>query len=733
MNYQQSTASGQRARIFEVRGMCCASEVGALKREVGPRVGGEGNLAFDLLQGRMTVFADAGQASDEVVLEAVRRAGLEARRWEEAGATSEKEGFWKRHGRAVMTAASAGFLIAAFVTHVLITGSVLAALRGEGVGGDDQVPVAAAVLYALSIAAGVWFVLPKAWNALRALRPDMNLLMTIAVAGAVGIGEWFEAATVAMLFALSLLLESWSVGRARRAVAKLLEASPPVARLRHGEREIEVDPHAVPVGSVIIVRPGERVPLDGEVVAGESDLNQAPITGESTPVPVQPGDEVFAGSINGGGLLEIRTTQPADQTTLARIIQLVTQAQSRRSPSEQWVDRFARVYTPVVIGLAVLVAVVPPLVLSGAWEVWFYRALVLLVIACPCALVISTPVSIVAALARAARQGVLVKGGIYMEAPARIRAIAFDKTGTLTVGRPRVTQLVPLNGHSEEELLVRAAALEAGSNHPLARAIVEEAQSRRLAIPVVQSHQAIPGRGVMAELDGRTIWLGSHRLLTERKLADDERAMQLLDELSDAGSSVVAVGTDEHVCGLIALADQARLEATQALAELHRLGIRPIVMLTGDNSATARAIADELGIDEVHAELLPQDKVELVDRLVREHRQVAMVGDGINDAPALASATVGIAMGAAGSHAAIESADIALMTDDLARLPWLVRHARRTLGIIHQNIGFALGLKLLFVLLTFAGVATLWMAIAADTGASLLVIANALRLLRGRD
>lgn len=713
--------------------MCCASEVGALKREVGPRVGGEGNLAFDLLQGRMTVFADAGQASDEVVLEAVRRAGLEARRWEEAGATSEKEGFWKRHGRAVMTAASAGFLIAAFVTHVLITGSVLAALRGEGVGGDDQVPVAAAVLYALSIAAGVWFVLPKAWNALRALRPDMNLLMTIAVAGAVGIGEWFEAATVAMLFALSLLLESWSVGRARRAVAKLLEASPPVARLRHGEREIEVDPHAVPVGSVIIVRPGERVPLDGEVVAGESDLNQAPITGESTPVPVQPGDEVFAGSINGGGLLEIRTTQPADQTTLARIIQLVTQAQSRRSPSEQWVDRFARVYTPVVIGLAVLVAVVPPLVLSGAWEVWFYRALVLLVIACPCALVISTPVSIVAALARAARQGVLVKGGIYMEAPARIRAIAFDKTGTLTVGRPRVTQLVPLNGHSEEELLVRAAALEAGSNHPLARAIVEEAQSRRLAIPVVQSHQAIPGRGVMAELDGRTIWLGSHRLLTERKLADDERAMQLLDELSDAGSSVVAVGTDEHVCGLIALADQARLEAAQALAELHRLGIRPIVMLTGDNSTTARAIADELGIDEVHAELLPQDKVELVDRLVREHRQVAMVGDGINDAPALASATVGIAMGAAGSHAAIESADIALMTDDLARLPWLVRHARRTLGIIHQNIGFALGLKLLFVLLTFAGVATLWMAIAADTGASLLVIANALRLLRGRD
>lgn len=713
--------------------MCCASEVGALKREVGPRVGGEGNLAFDLLQGRMTVFADAGQASDEVVLEAVRRAGLEARRWEEAGATSEKEGFWKRHGRAVMTAASAGFLIAAFVSHVLITGSVLAALRGEGVGGDDQVPVAAAVLYALSIAAGVWFVLPKAWNALRALRPDMNLLMTIAVAGAVGIGEWFEAATVAMLFALSLLLESWSVGRARRAVAKLLEASPPVARLRHGEREIEVDPHAVPVGSVIIVRPGERVPLDGEVVAGESDLNQAPITGESTPVPVQPGDEVFAGSINGGGLLEIRTTQPADQTTLARIIQLVTQAQSRRSPSEQWVDRFARVYTPVVIGLAVLVAVVPPLVLSGAWEVWFYRALVLLVIACPCALVISTPVSIVAALARAARQGVLVKGGIYMEAPARIRAIAFDKTGTLTVGRPRVTQLVPLNGHSEEELLVRAAALEAGSNHPLARAIVEEAQSRRLAIPVVQSHQAIPGRGVMAELDGRTIWLGSHRLLTERKLADDERAMQLLDELSDAGSSVVAVGTDEHVCGLIALADQARLEAAQALAELHRLGIRPIVMLTGDNSTTARAIADELGIDEVHAELLPQDKVELVDRLVREHRQVAMVGDGINDAPALASATVGIAMGAAGSHAAIESADIALMTDDLARLPWLVRHARRTLGIIHQNIGFALGLKLLFVLLTFAGVATLWMAIAADTGASLLVIANALRLLRGRN
>jgi Cd2+/Zn2+-exporting ATPase len=562
------------------------------------------------------------------------------------------------------------------------------------------------------------------------MRPDMNLLMVVAILGATAIGDWFEASTVAFLFALSLALEAWSVGRARRAVAALMNLAPPVARLvfENGGEE-EVPPDRVPLGHHFLVRPGERIPLDGRVVRGASDVNQAPITGESVPVPKTPGQEVFAGTINGDATLTIECTKPAEETTLAHIIRLVGEAQARRAPSELWVDRFARVYTPTVMAIAFAVMVIPPLFFGGTWQEWFYRSLVLLVIACPCALVISTPVSIVAALAASARNGVLIKGGLYVEAPARLAAIAMDKTGTLTEGTPTVVEVVPLSGHDENELLERAAALEARSTHPLARAILAHAHKRGITIRPAEDCQITQGKGATGRFNGQDYWLGSHRHLEERR-QETEEVHRRLEALSAAGRTVVVVGNASHVCGFIALADTVRPEAKQTLQSLRDAGVKHIVMLTGDNRGTAEAIAREVGVDEVHADLLPADKVNAVEDLVAKYGRVAMVGDGVNDAPALGRATLGIAMGSAGSDAAIEVADIALMSDDLSKLPWLIRHSRRTLAVIRQNIGFSLAVKVLFVILTFVGYSSLWAAIAADTGASLLVIFNALRLLK---
>jgi len=558
----------------------------------------------------------------------------------------------------------------------------------------------------------------------------MNLLMTVAVACAIAINEWFEAAAVAFLFSLSLLLESWSVNRARRAVAALMDLAPPMARvLQANGSTAEIPPAQVPVGGLLVVKPGERIPLDGRVKEGESDVNQAPITGESQPVYKSPGDSVFAGTINGDGALQIESTKPSGDTTLAKIIRMVGEAQSRRGPSEQWVEKFATVYTPVVMFSASLVFLIPTFVFGLDSSTWFYRSLVLLVIACPCALVISTPVSIVAGLTAAARQGVLVKGGVYLEAPAHLMAIAFDKTGTLTAGHPQVVELVPLSGHDERELIELAAAMELHSEHPIARAVLDYAVAQGVTPANASSFQVIKGKGATAIIAGRKYWLGSHKYLEELR-QETKEIHDRLESISARGRSVVAIGNSEHVCGLIALADMTRPGVAQVLQQLRAEGIEHLVMLTGDNRPTAEAVAREVGVDEVHAELLPEDKVSAVESLVEKYQQVAMIGDGVNDAPALARATVGIAMGAAGTDAAIETADIALMSDDLTKLPWLIRHSRRTLAIIRQNIGFSLAVKALFVVLTFAGISTLWGAIAADTGASLLVIFNGLRLLK---
>lgn len=720
-----TTEKKEASQTFRIHGMDCTEEVTVLKREVGPLVGGEDRLAFDILNGRMIVQELPQDVSPQSVVKAVERAGLTAEIVTGETTPSEAdEAFWKKHRRLLLTASSGVCLLAALVTQAVLTSSITFE--------HATAPLATKALFALATLAGVWLVLPKAFGAVRRRQPDMNLLMTVAVIGAIGIGEWFEAATVAFLFSLSLLLESWSVSRARRAVAALMDLTPPTVRvIRPDGSTEEMAPDHVAVGTIFVVKPGERIPLDGRVREGASDVNQAPITGESVPVPKSQGDEVFAGTINGDGSLQVGSTKPARDTTLAKIIRMVGEAQSRRGPSEQWVEKFARVYTPAVMGLALVFFLIPPLVFQASWSDWFYRSLVLLVIACPCALVISTPVSIVAGLTSAARQGVLVKGGQYLEAPAHLKAIAIDKTGTLTLGKPQVVEVVPLSGHDERELIERAAAMELHSEHPIAQAVLDYAAAHKIEPMSATNFQIIKGKGARATFEGREFWLGSHRYLEERG-QETEEIHRRLESMSGQGRTVVAVGHEEHVCGLIALVDEVRPRTRDTINELRATGIEHLIMLTGDNRPTAEAVAAKTGVDEVRSELLPEDKVNAVDDLVKKYGSVGMVGDGVNDAPALARATVGIAMGSAGTDAAIETADIALMSDDLSHLPWLVGHSRRVLAVVRQNIGFSLAVKAAFVLLTFAGVSSLWAAIAADMGASLLVIFNGLRLLSAK-
>jgi Cd2+/Zn2+-exporting ATPase len=713
---------------FRIHGMDCADEVAVLRRELNALIGPADRLAFDILRGKMTVRGDSPPVTREEVAAAVVRTGMRAEAWQDVQPGAAEMSFWHRRGRTVLTCVSGALCAAGFAVHAIADG-VRAAVGTEGAGAAQQPPVLAMTLYAGAIVAGAWFVAPRAWNAARRLRPDMNLLMMIAVTGAVAIGEWFEGAVVSFLFAMSLALESWSVNRTRRAVEALLAIAPDKARLlRDDGSDVEVKAGEALVGARILVKPGERLPLDGYVRQGTSEVNQAPITGESLPIEKAPGAEVFAGTVNGEGALQVEVTRLAGESTLAQIIRMVGEAQSRRAPSEQWVDRFAQIYTPAILAVAIVMAVIPPMVGDGVWGTWLYRALVLLVIGCPCALVISTPVSIVAALAAAARNGVLVKGGAFMEAPARIRAIALDKTGTITEGRPKVVDIVPFSGHTTAELLEAMGAVEAHSNHPLARAIMAHVEEQHIAVTPATDIRAVNGRGVTASIRSKRYWLGSHRYLEE--LGQETPAVHAeLEAISADGRTIIVMGTDDHVCGFVTLADAIRPESTAAIRALRGVGIKHIVMLTGDNRPTAERIAKEVGIDEVRAELLPADKVGIVEDLVRRFEYVAMIGDGVNDAPAMGRATIGVAMGAAGSDAAIEAADVALMSDDLAKLPWLIHHSRRTLGIIKQNVILALGVKAIFIVLAFTGRATLWMAIAADMGVSLVVIANALRLL----
>ncbi len=597
-------------------------------------------------------------------------------------------------------------------------------------------PWAATAAFALAILSGGLLVFPVAWKALLARRLDMNVLMAVAVTGAWFLGDHAEAASVVFLFSLSELLESWASDRARRAIDALMELSPPTAILRNADgTETEMPVADVSVGSEILVKSGSRIALDGEVVSGNSSVDQSPITGESVPVDKGAGDAVFAGTVNGEGSLVVKVTKSADESTLAKIIHLIGEAEEQRPPVQRFVDRFAAIYTPAVFAAALLVALVPPLLLAQPWQPWIYRSLVLLVIACPCALVIATPVSIVSGLTALARRGVLVKGGIYLEAVGKLRALALDKTGTITRGKPEVVGIHSFAGFPEDEILRRAAAINAHSEHPLAIAIVDAAKKRGISPGTADGYASVTGRGARATLDGHPHFIGNHRMAHEAGVCTPE-VEAVLSEIEAKGQSLAVIGHVPHedckgeILGVIAIADTLRPETVEALRRVHAAGLEKVIMLSGDNQRTASAIARQAGIDDAIGDLMPEDKVAEVRKLVDRYQYVGMVGDGVNDAPALAIASVGFAMGAVGSDTAIETADIALMEDDLTKVADAVITGRRVLATIRFNIAFALAIKAVFIVLAFFGMAGLWMAILADTGATLLVILNSLRLLR---
>ena len=690
---------------FIVEGMDCADEIRQIEDKLG-RLPGVANLQFDLMRRRLVVEGSIAAAEVERI---VKQLGMRARR---EGEVARPVGFWEKHGRLVVTVIS-GFLLA-------VGGLLILA----------DAPRKVFVLFlAGATVAGGWFIAPRGFRAARSGVLDMNFLMTIAAIGAAFIGEWGEGASAMFLFAVAQMLEVYSMDRARNAIKALMNLSPPEATVRRNGKESTVPVQDVELEETIIIRPGQRIPLDGFVTAGNSAVNQAPITGESIPVDKQAGAEVFAGSINENGLLEVQVTKLVEDTTLARIIHAVEEAQASRAPSQSFVDRFARIYTPTVVLGAIAVAIAPPLLGLGTWGTWFYRALTMLVIACPCALVISTPVSIVSGLAAAARGGVLIKGGIHLENFGRTTTIAFDKTGTLTKGQPAVVDVVALDGANANEVLRLAASLEQGSEHPLAQAILGAASNRNLPLAPIEEFQALTGRGVRANVNGQVLYLGNEKLCHEMG-ACTPQSEDALFGIQAEGKTAVLLFSDSTPRGIIALADEPRAEASDAIRSLKRFGIKKVVMLTGDNQHTARAISRQLRVDEFKAELMPEDKVAVVRQLEDKGGRVAFVGDGVNDAPALAAATVGVAMGAAATDVALETADVALMADDLSHLPFAIQISRATAAVLHQNIFFAIAIKAVFLILALLGWATLWMAVAADMGASLAVIINGLRLLK---
>ena len=694
--------------VFRVEGMDCNEEVVILERRLKPLAGLEA-VSADLIGQRLHVKYDAARLSTAAMVDAVGQTGM--RMWleheEPAVAGAGIEWRWR-----------------------LMLGSGMAIVAGLTAAAAGAPNVAALCFVASALAGGV-FPARRAITAIRSRTLDINTLMVVAVVGALLLGEWLEAASVVFLFAMAQWLEVRTLERARQAIRALIDLSPREAIVKEPEGERRVAVESIRVGDEIVLRPGDKVPLDGVVISGHSDVNEAPLTGESLPADKAPGDEIFAGTINGHGALDVRVTRLVRDTRLARVIHLVETAQGSRAPVQSFVDRFARIYTPAVLLLAVMVAVVPVVFGGGDAAEWFYRALVLLVISCPCALVISTPVSIVSALSAAARNGVLVKGGAHLERLAAVRVVAFDKTGTLTRGELRVTDVAPIGTARAADVLRHAAAIEIRSEHPVARAIVTYARVSGVVVPPAARVTLVPGMGAEGEIDGSSILIGSERLLRSRGIIVAPEATSMLDAWSK-GYSLVFVAVNGTLAGALALADRPRETAREAIGLLREQGVQRVAMLTGDDERTAARVATELGVDEHHAQLLPDQKHARVRELHERYGAVVMVGDGINDAPALAAADVGIAMGAAGSDAALETADVALMSDELLRVPYAIRLARATLRNVRVNVGISLALKAAFLVMAVTGTATLWMAVLADTGASVIVVGNALRLLRAR-
>ena len=619
--------------------------------------------------------------------------------------------------------------------NVIISAILLAISYGlsSAYGEDSFISI---IGFATAIIIGGYSLFWKGLKNLVRFQFDMNTLMTIAILGAAVIGEWSEGAIVVILFAISEALERYSMDKARQSIRSLMDIAPKEALVRRDGKEMMILVDDMEVGDSMIVKPGQKLAMDGVVVKGTSSLNQAAITGESVPVTKTIDDEVFAGTLNEEGLLEVRITKRVEDTTIAKIIHLVEEAQAERAPSQAFVDRFAKYYTPAIMGAAVLVAVVPPLVTGGDWYDWLYRAITLLVVGCPCALVISTPLAIVTAIGNAPKHGVLIKGGIHLEQAGALSVIAFDQTGTLTRGVPEVTDFVVFGGQDKQELTAVSAALEYGSQHPLASAILRYAENTNVDFTSyqVEDFQSITGKGVKALVNEKLYYIGSPKLFDELEtLTVSQEIKQQILALQNDGKTVMVLGTDKDILAFIAVADEVRDTSKEVIQKLHEIGIKKTVMLTGDNKGTAQAIGKRLGVSEIQAELLPQDKLEYIKSLRGKHNKVAMVGDGVNDAPALAASTVGVAMGGAGTDTALETADIALMADDLRKLPYTIKLSRTALRIIKQNISFALGLKALALVFIVLGLLNLWLAILVDMGATVLVTLNSLRLIRVKE
>jgi Cd2+/Zn2+-exporting ATPase len=744
-----------RLRVPEMDCPSCAGKVeGALDR-----VPAVSTYETRPTTGSVVVGYDPAQTAAPEIADAIEGAGYEV-----VGSTDDGDGAEAPEGgyadvwtspRAVNTWISAVVLAVGLGLEFLLAGSNV---QVASVLGTDL--LVADALFLVAIAVGGQAILRNGYYSARTLNLDIDFLMSTAIIGAlvasVVFGEalYFEAATLAVLFSVAELLERYSMDRARTSLRELMDLSPDVATVRRDGSEVTVPVDEVALGDTVVVRPGEKIPMDGVVSDGTSAVNQAPITGESVPVDKTTGDEVYAGTINEAGYLAFEVTAEADDTTLSRIVEMVEDAQSNRTDREQFVERFADYYTPVVVGFAVLTTVASPSVLGTTWPTAVVYGLTLLVLACPCAFVISTPVSVVSGITSAARNGVLVKGGNHLEAMGAVDVVVFDKTGTLTRGELTVTDVVPLNGQTRADVLRCARGLEARSEHPIGEAIVAHADDEAVAQPEVDTFESLTGEGVRAEVAGTPHYAGKPALFTDlgfdlshvhatteggvvtqtaTDLCERHNCLDLLEEtvpeLQAEGKTVVLVGTEDEVEGVIALADEVRPEAAEAVAQLTARGVDRTVMLTGDNERTARAIAEQVGIDEARAELLPEGKVRAVETLVAETDGVAMVGDGINDAPALATATVGVAMGAAGTDTALETANIALMGDDLSKLPYLYALADQANGVIRQNIWASLGVKAALALGVPFGLVPIWLAVlAGDAGMTIGVTGNAMRL-----
>lgn len=623
-----------------------------------------------------------------------------------------KESFIKRNIALII---SLGFILVAVISQLSL--------------GEDHLLTKA--LYILAIIIGGFDLFKEGFSDLIKLDFSMESLMTIAIIGAAFIGEWAEGSIVVILFAISEALERFSMDKARQSIRSLMDIAPKEALIRRNNVEQLVSVDKIDIDDIMIIKPGQKIAMDGLVINGHSSVNQAAITGESVPVEKQLDDEVFAGTLNEEGVLEVKVTKKVTDTTIAKIIHLVEEAQGERAPAQAFVDKFAKYYTPFIIIMALLIVVVPPLFFGGDWNKWLYQGLSILVVGCPCSLVISTPVSIVSAIGNAAKNGVLVKGGVYLEEIGHLRAIAFDKTGTLTKGKPVVTDFIATSSETDINYLSIISSLESLSQHPLASAILNEADKTNVDYKSIQieDFQSITGKGLTGIHQNIRYYIGSPKLFSASVIEETAVKVQYRQS-QEQGKTAMYFGTDEQILGVIAVADEVRDSSAAVISELHKLSIEHTIMLTGDNTKTAESIGKQLGVTEIKGDLMPQEKLDSIKALRTTYNKVAMVGDGINDAPALAASTVGIAMGGAGTDTALETADVALMGDDLQKLPFIVRLSRQTLKVIKQNITFSLGIKLLALLLVIPGWLTLWIAIVADMGATLLVTLNGLRLMK---